>query len=406
MHIGVFFPGFISDQGGAFTFEQEMLKALVKLASTSSHRFTLFFDASSFCFAKTLTNYDHIEKVILQLQMPAKEERNLWLKIFDKMKRGLKTNSEVVRGISPFQKEINERKIDLIWFPTSVYLPVDDPFIATVWDIQHRSQPWFPEVSKNGLWVSRETYYAKYLRKASFILACNNTARQEISFYYQIPEVRFRLLPHPTPTIEHIPSAEEVKSVLDKYLIKKPYLLYPAQFWAHKNHINLLKAQKILLDEYRMDFQLVLVGSEQGNKLFVQKMVGELGLEESVKLLGFIPKEDLVALYCGAFALSYVTYFGPENLPPLEAFVCKCPVIASRVPGAEEQLGDAAILVNGSKPDEIAQAVRRLEVDPELRNFLIEKGQIRAAQFTSLDYVKGVFSLLDEFELVRRNWGN
>ena len=229
---------------------------------------------------------------------------------------------------------------------------------------------------------------------------------QEISFYYQIPEDRFRLLPHPTPVIDHLPSEYDIKVMLEKYHIKYPYLLYPAQFWAHKNHVNLLKAQKILIDEYKMNLQLVLVGSEQGNKLFVQKMVSELGLEEGVKILGFIPREDLIALYCGAFALSYVTYFGPENLPPLEAFMCKCPVIASRVPGAEEQLGDAAILVNGSKPEEIAQAVKRLEVVPELRNALIKKGQIRAAQFTSLDYVKGVFSLFDEFELVRCNWEN
>ena len=77
MHIGVFFPGYIPDQGGAFTFEQEMLSALVKLASTSSHRFTLFFDVSSIHSAENLINSNHIDKVFLQLETPAEEKRNL-----------------------------------------------------------------------------------------------------------------------------------------------------------------------------------------------------------------------------------------------------------------------------------------------------------------------------------------
>ncbi len=53
-----------------------------------------------------------------------------------------------------------------------------------------------------------------------------------------------------------------------------------------------------------------------------------------------------------------MTFFGPENLPPLEAFALKCPVIASNVSGSEEQLGDAAILVNPVNPEEIAQAIQ------------------------------------------------
>jgi glycosyltransferase involved in cell wall biosynthesis len=125
---------------------------------------------------------------------------------------------------------------------------------------------------------------------------------------------------------------------------------------------------------------------------------------QNVHFLGFVSREDLIALYTGAFALSYVTYFGPENLPPLEAFACGCPVVASNVPGSVEQYGDAAICVDPSNPDQIALAIKKLDDDPELRASLIAKGRVRCKQYTSLDYVHDVLRILDEFEPVRINW--
>jgi glycosyltransferase involved in cell wall biosynthesis len=116
------------------------------------------------------------------------------------------------------------------------------------------------------------------------------------------------------------------------------------------------------------------------------------------------PTEDLIALYRGAFALAYVTFFGPENLPTLEAFALGCPVVASNVDGAREQLGDAALLVEPRDPAKIAAAIKTLYDDKDLRQILIKKGRARAERWTAKDFVRGVFSALDEFEPVRRCW--
>jgi len=101
-----------------------------------------------------------------------------------------------------------------------------------------------------------------------------------------------------------------------------------------------------------------------------------------------------------------MTFFGPENLPPLEAFALGCPVIASNVSGANEQLGDAALLVDPKCPKEIAQAIKNLHDKPNLREDLIYRGSKRASIWTGKDFVRGVFSILDEFEAIRRCWGN
>jgi glycosyltransferase involved in cell wall biosynthesis len=122
-----------------------------------------------------------------------------------------------------------------------------------------------------------------------------------------------------------------------------------------------------------------------------------------VHFLGFVEEDDLVALYQHAHALTYMSYFGPENLPPLEALALGCPVIAADVPGAELQLGDAALLVPPSEAPRLAEAVRQLE-DPGLRDEQIRKGRTRATSRTAAVYVRGVLDFLDEFERVRRCW--
>ena len=80
-------------------------------------------------------------------------------------------------------------------------------------------------------------------------------------------------------------------------------------------------------------------------------------MQKQIKILGFVKREELIALYENAMALVYATYFGPENLPPLEAFALGCPVIASSVPGSEEQIGDCALLFDPSDHSKLAEHI-------------------------------------------------
>ena len=133
-------------------------------------------------------------------------------------------------------------------------------------------------------------------------------------------------------------------------------------------------------------------------------MVKEINLSKQVYFLGFVPLSDMSSLYRNAFALSFMSFFGPDNLPPLEAMALGCPVIAANVSGAKEQLGEAALLVDPKKPEEIAFAIKSLYDDSILRQNLIEHGLIRANSWTAEDYIKEIFSVLDDFEAIRRCW--
>jgi glycosyltransferase involved in cell wall biosynthesis len=395
MKVGVFLPGQKPEEGGGYTFEQDIIQALLELASQSNHRFVIFLQGSPPAHFHALPH----SQVLGVYEMASAS--SLPTKVAGKLKRLWDRNGT---NLSYLDFAARKCGIDFMWFLTPHFQPVSIPYAATAWDLQHRLQPWFPEVGLQREWRRREDLYTGLFQRATCIITGTNAGRDEISYFYQVPLGQIRLLPHPTPSFAERLNEQQVQSILSKYGLSKRFLLYPAQFWPHKNHANLLLALRLLHDKYRTDIDLVFTGSDQGNRPYVQELARRAGLEKRVHFLGFVSREELTGLYQGAVALAFVTFFGPENLPPLEAFSLGCPVIASRVSGADEQLGEAALLVDPRDPEAIAQAVMALLDDPARRNALVERGHQRAAGWTATDFVQGVFAILDEFEPVRRTW--
>ena len=400
MRVGVFFPGFDPTSGGGYSFEYEILQALLELFEESSHEFVIYLGTNS---NDAKRPFPFTQKIQTHWITPSKSIGPVRM-LLSQTAGKLGWKNFIIIPDAPLQKAVERDNIQFMWFATSIFLPVEIPYIATVFDIQHRLQPWFPEVSRNGQWKFREEQYSSYLRRATYVITPNKTGQNELSFFYQIPQNRFHLLPHPVPRIEHFPLKEQIISALQKYGLYKKFIFYPAQFWAHKNHINLLCALKILNEKYNLDFDLVLTGSDQGNLSYVQSVAENLKIRDQVHFLGFVSREELVILYMSAFVLTYVTFFGPENLPPLEAFSCGCPVIASDIPGAEEQYGEAALRINPNSPEEIALAIKKIHDDVQLRAELVTRGYARSKSFTSSDYVKKVFTIIDDFQSIRINW--
>ena len=111
-------------------------------------------------------------------------------------------------------------------------------------------------------------------------------------------------------------------------------------------------------------------------------------------------REELIRLYRGAFALVFPSLFGPDNLPPLEAFALGCPVLAARVAGAEEQLGEAAELFDPYNPAELAEKILKIKNEPKTREKMIECGHQQARVSTADTYVERLMALM-ELMLIR-----
>jgi glycosyltransferase involved in cell wall biosynthesis len=222
--------------------------------------------------------------------------------------------------------------------------------------------------------------------------------------FYQVPDARIRILPHPTPRFALDGDGLTAEAVRESFQLPDTYLLYPAQFWPHKNHANLVRALNYLGDRHGKRPALVLVGSDKGNQSYIRRLVKEYRLDKQVIFLGFVEPRDLIGLYRGALMLVYASMGGPENLPPLEAFALGCPVAAADIAGAREQLGEAAVLFNPSDPADIGETIAGLANDPSLQSALRERGLTRARRWTAEHFVHGVFALFDEFVPIRRCW--
>lgn len=294
--------------------------------------------------------------------------------------------------------------IDLIWCVAAGAPTYTLPYVTTIWDLQHRLQPVFPEVAAGTEWVERERIISREIGQAAMVIVGTAAGQAEVEHFYGVPPTRIRRLPHPTPSFALDAPVATDGNALARYGLEPGYVLYPAQFWAHKNHVGLLHALRLLRDEHGIDLRAVFVGSDKGNESHVRQVARSLGLGAQVRFLGFVPRSDLVMLYRHAFAMAYVTFFGPENLPPLEAFGLGCPVVASDVPGAREQLGDAALLAAPTSESQIANALLTLHRDAPLRTHLIERGYERARAFTAAHFVQGMCGIMDELEPVVRTW--
>ncbi|MDH3310118.1 MAG: glycosyltransferase family 4 protein [Gammaproteobacteria bacterium] len=396
MRVGVCLGDFVPEVGGGYTFVSQIFDAFLKLAHVSSHQFVVF------------CNSEHVKSLQAGCENPMLEfcgvpEKGFVETAISALKHYSPLFAYLYKRGSRFERAASERHVEFVWFVGGgVYDTPEIPYIATVWDVQHLTHPWFPEVSSEGRWDYRELMHKRFLRRAAYVITGTRTGAEQLGWYYQVPEDRIRILPHPTPLL----TAERVysKPACANRLGGKKFIFYPAQFWPHKNHVNLLHALKLLHDRYDLDVNLVFTGSDKNNSDHVKSVVGELGLASQIHILGFVGTDELVWLYRNAVALVYPSFSGPENLPPLEAFSLGCPVVISDYPGAREQLGDAAVFFDPHSPEKMADAVKYLLDNPDLKQDLIKKGYERAVRWTAEDFVEGVFSMFDEFEPVRRCW--
>jgi len=397
MRIGIYFGVFRPERGGVYTYVTDLLQAFAEMTADSVHSYVMLCDpAAPHAIG---IKFDAPNVTVAPVIPP------LWptswiigLKYFSPLFRWL------WRRHGSVERMARRHNVQLLWFVgVSTTECPDMPYIATLWDLQHRYQPFFPEVSAKGVWDKREQFYGYFLRRAAYCLIGTETGKREIQYLYQLAESRVRVFPLPIPRFA-LEAAPSIIDVRNRFGINKEYVFYPAQYWPHKNHANLILALKWLKEQRGLEIMLALSGSDKGNVAFVKRFAEQEGMADQVRFLGFVLTEELVALYRQAMALIFVTYFGPDNIPPLEAFALGCPVIASVVGGAWEQYGDAAVHVDPSNPEAIGQAIWNLHSDKKLREKLVKSGFERARKWTSADYVRGMFKLFDEFAAVRRNW--
>ncbi len=389
MVVGFFTENYSPSAGGAYSLLTTIIE---KIRHTPSrHRVVLIIDDTSFA------EYDENDgfKFVNIAERKEKTFISRYLKKLKGKATGHPTKND--RLIEAIKKE----GIDFLWLLGPYHCVVDIPYAFTVWDLGHRSQPIFPEVRISGWsWESREKLYTDMLYKAALVITGNCTGKKEILDNYPINPEKIKIIPFPIPAF----CAGEKTDSIEYEEIKKPFIFYPAQFWAHKNHIAIIEAIALLKERYELPINCYFVGSDKGNRAYIEEQIIKRGLGEQIRILGFVNDAILLYLYRNAVAMTYVSLLGPNNLPPLEAAFLGCPLIISNLPGHLEQMSDAALFIDATDPEELAQAIRTLYLNETRRSELIEKGGNLAKTYERHSYFSAILAILDSIDPLIRTW--
>jgi len=239
---------------------------------------------------------------------------------------------------SRFERRILREDIDLVFFVGQYDLAAKlrrTPYIVTIWDLGHRDWPELPEMSSNREFEYREWRIQNIAKKAAYVIVDSEVTKSNLMLLYGLKSERIVSIPFVTK-IQNLQKVEERES----------FAFYPAHFWSHKNHSTLLYSIQNLLEQNIKPRQLVLTGLDRGSKPFIDKLIRELEIQDYVKYIGFVSRNELEELYKKAAVTVMPSLLGPTNLPPLESLSQGCPVVVSENGSSNLDKYDSVIVLN------------------------------------------------------------
>ncbi len=204
------------------------------------------------------------------------------------------------------------------------------------------------------------------------IVSLLGVREEKLTVIYEAADERYRPLA----------DAMLVQSIVCRYQLTPPFILFVGTLEPRKNLPMLLRAFHQLREQYKVRAQLAIVGKRGWLSDDVGALLDDLHLHEDVKLLGAVPSHELVALYNASRCVVMPSLYEGFGLPPLEAMACGTPVLVSNVSSLPEIVGDAGICLNPYDSGVWAHALASIVADDRLHRALRHEGLRRAKQFS------------------------
>ncbi len=270
---------------------------------------------------------------------------------------------------------------DLYHAPDVVYPPVRMPVVMTVHDLSYLVYPEY-HTRLNGGYLRLIT--PAVTRGARLIIADSEATKRDLIERATVPASKVRVVyPGVSAAFRRPPAAEAVRAARARYGLPDTFILSVGTLEPRKNLAGALRAYRLLQGRQVALPPLALVG-DAGWRLDEAGLFGA-GEDPSLRRLGFVPDEDLLALYAGCAAFVYPSLYEGFGLPVAEALSLGAPVVTSNVSSLPEVAGDdsdAALLVDPHNVEDIATALARVLQDRALAARLRAAGPVRAARFT------------------------
>jgi len=293
--------------------------------------------------------------------------------------------------------DLRREKIDLFHAPHYVLPPLTPcKSVVTIHDCIHLR---FPQYLPNRLGYAY-AWSSMWLatHRANRVLTVSEASKRDILRYYSIPDQRIDVIYNAIDDrLGEEPSPEDIERVRDRYQLNAPYVLYAGNIKPHKNLERLIEAFHMLRQDPDLGHvKLLIIGDEISKYATLRRAVHRYKLHKYVRFFGFVPDKTLAVLYRLARVFVFPSLYEGFGFPPLEAMAAGAPVITSNVSSLPEVVGDAALLIDPLDPVAIAEAMRRVLMDSDLREDLRQRGLRRVKEFSWERSVRRVREIYDE----------
>ena len=282
-----------------------------------------------------------------------------------------------------YRNLIRRMEADLLFcpFPAPLYYDGRVPLVATVHDLQFLYHPRYFDESDC---FFRTMHFRKCCRKAARIICVSEYVRSTVLKNSEMEPSKVVVVYNETfDDLPPIPRPQETLSMLDGMGLKEcSFLIYPANFWPHKNHERLFEAYAMYcLRHPESDLKLVCTGESQGRGEELASLVRLMNLEGRVLFPGYLPRKDFESLLMSAKGFVFPSLFEGFGIPVVEAMKFGKPVACSNLTSLPEIAADAAIYFDPRNAQDIAAAIEKIALDENAVEKLVRKGLVQAARF-------------------------
>ena len=310
-----------------------------------------------------------------------------------------------------FTKFLKNNDIDLVFFlsPSNLSLFCGKiNFVLSVWDLDHKKDSPFPEHRENFIFEKREFFLNNVLSKAFKVIVPHNQNKKDLIKFYNCNKDKI-LVQTLIPYLPKI-SKKELKftSKQEEEFIKnlpnnKKIILYPASFWAHKNHKYILDSAMLLKQDNINDFYFVMCGADRGVYDFINQSIKDDNISDKVCTLPLISNFCLKSLYEKCFAVIMPTDTGPTNLPLYEAMFFKKPIFYSKNISDDAKIKEIIIPIDVKDPNSFVAELKDLNKENILKK--VEIGNDYYKKFCNEEVALNLYiNIISEFKAILSLW--